>query len=243
MTARRRSTPTWDTWLYLGAIAVINLPLVVAGHPSVSLVLFPDAVRAGEWWRLVLHPFVHVSLWHLALDGLAFVLLMRSLDALRPLERLVTAATAASTSAFAASLNGGELAVHGLCGLSGSAHGLMAASGLLMLRYGDESDRRVGRWLVGLVSLKALFEAVSGQILFEPLYFGRLGFPNAFCHLGGVLGGLLVASLVGPRLARRSRAQRMECAALTAGSAGESGAAATSPFRPGAHAHPAVPCH
>ena len=235
MAARCRPAPAWDTSLCLGAIVVINLPLVLVGQPRASLVLFPDAVRAGEWWRLVLHPFVHVSLYHLALDGLAFLLLLRSLDRLRPLERLATAATTAATSAFAASLNGAELAAHGLCGLSGAAHGLMAASGLLMLCYGSSADRRTGRWLVGLVSLKALFEAVTGRILFESLHFGRLGLPNAFCHLGGVLGGLVVAALLGGRVARRRGA------GLTADRAGESAAAATSLFRPGARARPVAP--
>jgi membrane associated rhomboid family serine protease len=205
MAIRRRLLETWDVWIASAVIAALNAPLILSGHANVALVFFPDAVRAGEWWRLVLHPFVHVSLWHLALDGLAFVLLLRSLDTITPIRRLAIAGVAAATSATAASLRAGELAAHGLCGLSGAAHGLMAASGLVMCCQGDGSDRRLGRWLLGLVSAKAIFEAASGHILFEPVYHGQLGLPNAFCHLGGVLGGVLSALVIGMRSGERRR--------------------------------------
>ena len=33
-----------------------------------------QAVGGGQWWRLLTHPFVHVSAWHLLLDASIYIL-------------------------------------------------------------------------------------------------------------------------------------------------------------------------
>jgi rhomboid family GlyGly-CTERM serine protease len=198
MLTSRRLRNTWDRWLVVALLVAANLPLFATHQPNLALVLFPDAVARGEWWRLILHPFVHVSLYHLLLDGVAFVLLLGSLEALSPARRLLIAASAAAGSIVAAGLANGELATYGLCGLSGSAHGLMVASGLLMLQRGERSDRALGLTLVVVVGLKSLFEVATGHVFFESLHLGNIGTPNPLCHLGGVLGAL--ALLLAPRL-------------------------------------------
>src|SRR4051812_26494304 len=65
--------------LIFGALVILcNAPLLV-GACWHSLIFRPDAVHHGEWWRLFTHPFVHVTWYHLLLDGIAFFTLYNSL--------------------------------------------------------------------------------------------------------------------------------------------------------------------
>ena len=50
------------------------------GGLNSAMLFLPDAVRAGEWWRVLTHPFVHVTWYHLLLDGAAFFLLYNELQ-------------------------------------------------------------------------------------------------------------------------------------------------------------------
>src|SRR5207244_6494771 len=60
--------------LFVVVVAVLNAPLL-AGSCSNPLIFATAAVRAGEWWRLFTHPFVHVSCYHLIWDASAFFML------------------------------------------------------------------------------------------------------------------------------------------------------------------------
>jgi membrane associated rhomboid family serine protease len=102
------------------------VPLLVAGTPPVRFVYSPSAIADGEWWRLLSHPFVHVSRYHLLLDGIAFIALLWGLADRRASERIGLVAASAAASLLAASCVPGETATYGLCGLSGVGHGLMA---------------------------------------------------------------------------------------------------------------------
>ena len=82
------------------------------------------AVRAGEWWRLVTYPFVHVSWYHLLLDAAAFFTAYVELRHRRGLERLGFVAAAGAGGLLAAWWLAPIVFTRGLCGLSGVAHGL-----------------------------------------------------------------------------------------------------------------------
>ena len=163
------------------------MSLLFALLPFRSYLYFnPDAVAAGQWWRVLTHPFVHVSWYHLLLDGSAFVLLYRSLE-----QRRLSHLVAAGAGSLLASLwYWPTIGQTGLCGLSGMAHGLMAVSALEMIRRQD----RLGWLCLLLVAGKSIWEAVTGQVFFTWLHFGLMGTPVAVCHLGGVVGGMLVWS-------------------------------------------------
>jgi len=77
----------------------------------------------------------------------------------------------------------------GLCGLSGIGHGLMAFSGLEMMR--DGSNRNTGVVIGMLVVVKSIYEAAAGTVLFAFFHRGMCGVPLAACHAGGVLGGIV----------------------------------------------------
>lgn len=168
-------------------IAAMNLHLlgIGTGHQWIYL---PDAVSSGDWWRLVTHPFVHVSWYHLALDAGAFWLLYQSLHENRGFRKLLVAAVCGGASLLAAVLFSPDIATTGLCGLSGTAHGLMAFAGLEMTF--TRGSRRAGWLTFLLVFVKSIYEAATGTVVFDFMHMGLCGSPLAICHLGGVIGGI-----------------------------------------------------
>jgi rhomboid family GlyGly-CTERM serine protease len=166
------------------------LLILVALLPLYRLLAFDThAVLTGQWWRLLTHPFVHVSWYHALLDGAALLLLWRSLER----RRLAHIILPAAGSLLAALWFWPAINQTGLCGLSGIAHGLMAISALEMIRRGD----RLGWFCLALVTGKSIWEAATGQVFFSWLHFGLMGTPVAVSHLGGVVGGLLSWALGG----------------------------------------------
>jgi rhomboid family GlyGly-CTERM serine protease len=204
-----RLVRNWDISLFSAVLVVVSLPLVVRGEPPLRFAYLPVAVAHGEWWRLLTHPFVHVSRYHLLLDGVAFLSLLASLADRRAGERAALVAASAAASLAAASLLPGETATFGLCGLSGVGHGLMAGGAVLTLRdEWDPSARRTAAIVLAVVGVKAVIEAASGRLLFDLVHLGDLGRPNPLCHLGGVLGGGLTALVLSPLGCRPSRPGR-----------------------------------
>lgn len=183
----RLKAVTIDVWLLLLLIAVLNRHLI--GVPVRSIpVFFPASVAAGEWWRVFTHPFVHVSWYHLMLDAGAFFILYRGLKDTRIYLRLLVLFLCAGMSLLAAVWSVRDMDTVGLCGLSGTAHGLMALSGLEMMQ------QKKMQFLPGLISflavtLKSIVEFISGQVVFDFMHMGLCGTPLAACHLGGVIGG------------------------------------------------------
>jgi rhomboid family GlyGly-CTERM serine protease len=190
--------------LFAGLVAILNLHLVGIGSP-LSWVFYPQTVMQGQWWRLLSHPFVHVTPYHLLLDGGAFFLLYSGLSEKRPGRRLAYVGVAALSSLTGALAFASPLGETGLCGLSGIAHGLMAVSGLEMI--GDGIHRRTGWITFGSVAAKSLYEAYRGEVVFEFLHMGMCGIPLAACHLGGVAGAtlLFLGFRMNDRLAASSR--------------------------------------
>src|SRR6266566_4715455 len=169
--ARNHSSaiPAWmrqrpEFLLFLGLLLGFNFP-VLFGNCWGSLMFQSEAVAEGEWWRLVTYPFVHVTWYHLLLDGAAFLTLYHSLLETRLLKRLTYVLAGAAGSLVFSWMSSDNL-VHGLCGLSGIAHGLMAVSAVEMIsdKSSDRAARRVGWISFVLVVLKAAFEAVTGRM-------------------------------------------------------------------------------
>ncbi len=171
-------------------LAIVNAPLL-GGSWSNQLAFFPMRIADGEWWRVITHPFVHVSWLHLLLDGSAFLMLYGELAHWTSRRRLAAIGWCAAGSLLAA-LPSPLVEMRGFCGLSGIAHGLMALSAIEMIRRGAVWEHRAG-WLAFLiVVVKAGFEAATGNVVLSFLHFGLMGVPIAACHAGGVIGGLVV---------------------------------------------------
>ncbi len=188
----RRILWRWELAAFALLVALFNFPLLT-GSCSTRFMFHPDAVNGGEWWRVLTHPFVHVSWYHLVLDALAFFLAYAELQHRKLQERLALVVATGAGSLMAALAASPLISTHGLCGLSGVAHGLTAVISLEMLRH---SNDKLSRWSGLLCFLgvagKSLLELITGDVLFASWHLGWLGTPIAACHAGGVLGALLV---------------------------------------------------
>jgi len=176
--------------LFTGLLALANLPMLF-GSSFQSLAFRPDEVLRGEWWRLFTHPFVHVTWYHLLLDGAAFLSLYSTLAETR-LSRRLGYVFAAGAGSLLLSWAAAPDPANGLCGLSGIAHGLMAVSAveLIIAHAPRSSERRLGWISLGLVIGKAAFEALTSRMFLSFLDFGMLGTPVAVSHAGGIIGAL-----------------------------------------------------
>ena len=179
-----------ETGLFLLALFALNCHLLLPADP---LYFQADKVAGGEWWRIFTFPFVHISLFHLALDAGAFLLLYNSLEEKRWSRRIFYVGVCGAASLLLTLVTTTQIHTLGLCGLSGIAHGLMAVSALEMIRSKSlDRSRIVAGWAMLVVVIgKSIFEAVTGHVMFEWLYFGLIGTPLVYTHLGGVLGGIL----------------------------------------------------
>lgn len=177
-----------DMAFLIGMIVLCNIHLLT-GRTCQPLIFQYDAVMAGGLYRLITHPFVHLSGYHFLLDAGAFLLLYTGLYEKRPLCRMFVLFVCGLCGLAAPLVFAPEIYSRGLCGLSGIAHGLMAYSALEMIR--DQKNFKIGVACLLLVTLKSVFEAVTGDVVFSFLHFGLCGVPIAICHTGGVMGGIV----------------------------------------------------
>ncbi len=178
-------------WLLAGVFCLINLPLAF-GYPVWTLFgLFPDAVMSGAWWRVPLHAFVHVSMYHALLDGLAFFSLLAMLPESAPKRGFILMCSVAG--AAAAALFDPVTWTQGYSGLSGAAHGLMGALCLLgaMDRQSSSTLRAAHAVVLAGTAAKCMWEAMTGSVVLAGLHPGSVGIPVVYSHAGGFLAGVV----------------------------------------------------
>lgn len=185
-----------ETILLAVLIAAANVSLAAGVFPA-SLIYLPEKVMAGQWWRLATHPFVHVSAYHLLLDGAAFLMLYAQLAEKRLAKRIgyLLGIHAAVVAGVTWSLPTVEAV--GYCGLSGLAHGLMAV--WCLERMGGGADRVQRRLAMGVLAgllVKCVYEVTAGQVLFESTHLGDVGVPVVASHLAGVLGAAAIYAIL-----------------------------------------------
>jgi rhomboid family GlyGly-CTERM serine protease len=169
------------------AMAAMNLPLLF-GQSNGGLIFLADSVLNGQWYRFFTAPFVHVSIYHLLIDGLAFVMLYSSLPYASAGGRLLSLAGIHAAVMLGVGVFGA--ADLGYCGLSGIDHGLMAVWCLEMMRSRDKTVRWAGLISLGVTVAKSIYEVASGQVVFAFLHLGSIGTPIVCSHLAGVVGGI-----------------------------------------------------
>jgi len=194
-----------ELWVLVLLIAFFNVPLLT-GSLTHSMIFLPAAVRDGEWWRLLTHPFVHVTWYHLLLDGVAFLALYGGLLERSLWRRLVVMTAAGAGSALSAYAAAPAVSTGGLCGLSGVAHGLMVFSAWELITHPalPLRERRLGWLCFILVVGKGALEAWNGRMFFTFLHFGLMGDPIAVSHAGGIMGGLIASLFFQPSQTRMS---------------------------------------
>jgi rhomboid family GlyGly-CTERM serine protease len=195
-TSRNKLIPRIELGVFLLALLVINLPML-SGNLNYTYSFFPDRVAAGEWWRILTHPFAHISLYHLAIDASAFILLYQGLSE-RSWGRRLFYGIFCALGSLAVAMLSPAMAAGGLCGLSGAAHGLMAIGALEIIgsETTDRTLRNMGIFTFWLVVGKSIIETVTGKVIFAFLHLGNVGTPLTLCHAGGVLAGIAAYLIV-----------------------------------------------
>ncbi len=151
------------------------------------------------------HLWIHQSLYHLLLDGSAFMSLW-AFSRGGTLRRLLLCLSA-NAGSVAAVLMTGLQGSGAFGGLSGVAHGLMAVVAIEWMQEQDRSLSRAGIALLSILFLKCGIELWTGAPAFSALHLGDIGTPLVACHAGGVLGaltGLGVEALLSRGLAHHS---------------------------------------
>lgn len=192
----------WESFEAQGRpFASEDLLLTVPGEELVRRgAMIPVLVKAGEAWRLLASPFLHVNLLHLVIDAM----FVRSLC--RPAEQLLGKAPLGlglflgSLGAAAWSASGGRMAL----GAAGAACG---AAGLLVtgLRGAGLPAGFAGSVRARILMNIGIFVLLSLAI---NAAMGAAGVPIALGNdvlLGGLAGGLVAGLIVAPPLVPRVR--------------------------------------
>ncbi|MBU1053702.1 MAG: rhomboid family intramembrane serine protease [Proteobacteria bacterium] len=174
-----------EIWAYILMILLCNVHIITGNLPN-ELVFYPNLNNSKAFMSIFTHPFVHVSWYHLLLDGAGFFVVYSGIQQTKMTTRLAYVAFCCTGSILLPLLFSSFKLAYGLCGLSGIAHGLMAISALEMA---NGKTFKIGIICFAIVFTKSIIEAVSGNVLFSFLHFGLMGLPVASTHLGGVLGG------------------------------------------------------
>lgn len=183
----------WATYTLLGAIGLVFLgQLILAPFDSGvdPFIQYGAKINArivqGEWWRLVTPIFVHGSLLHFFFNAYALYSLGREIEAFCGSRRFVILFFFAGVCGTTASL---LLSPSASVGASGAIFGLIGAEAVLLYR-----NRRLlgARARAGLQNILV----IAGLNLLIGLQPG-LRIDN-WAHLGGLLGGLIMAFWIGP---------------------------------------------
>ena len=137
-------------------------------------------VLAGEYWRLLTAGFVHVELWHLAMNMMALLSLGKIFEPLLGVRRylLILIPSIIVGSLFVLASPENSFVV----GLSGGIYGLLAAYITLILRTGG--------WRIPPV------RAALMNMLFINLLLNFLPNISVHAHLGGFVTGLIIYSFI-----------------------------------------------
>ncbi|CAJ0770328.1 rhombosortase [Ralstonia chuxiongensis] len=152
-----------------------------------------EAVRAGQWWRIVTAMWVHLDQWHWLADAMAAVgLILLLARVLRP-QVIVGVLVVCGVLVQIALLNQPTVQWYG--GLSGALHGLAAWGGLRLLKPStDVAEDRFSRWIgvalcAGVLVKVWLEQSWLSPIAYDPHWgFGVVRIAHAF----GAASGLLV---------------------------------------------------
>ena len=194
----RTAGKIWWAVCFISAVLLSNLHLLNGAEPT-SFLFETSSVVKGEWWRILTHPFVHVSWYHLILDSAAILLLWREICHLSHFQKFMVSLACGAMSLVFSLCFSPHIHRYGLCGFSGVAHGLAVFLGLSWLCAGLHYNlaRRIWFMTAGLTLtlatiIKSIFEMISGSVVFANAHVGELGIPIVDAHLGGAAGGCLV---------------------------------------------------
>jgi membrane associated rhomboid family serine protease len=144
-----------------------------------------DAVRAGEWWRLLSGTYLHGNLWHFGFNVMALLALGRMVEAFAhrayvPLVYLLSGIAASVVSQFASPHIDSV-------GASGAILGLFGFLAVMARRRREMMPPGFGRAIIMDVAVIAAMGVVG------------LGYIDNWAHAGGFVSGALIGALAIPK--------------------------------------------
>ncbi|MBK9444525.1 MAG: rhomboid family intramembrane serine protease [Comamonadaceae bacterium] len=171
-----------------------------SGVPLAWGASFGPATQDGQWWRLLTAMFVHFGLVHLVLNMWALWDVGRLVERLLgPLRFALLYAGSGLIGNLLSLVVQGNQAVSG--GASGAIFGLYGAMLVSLWRERAQVERREFRWVFGVAVVFALLTLGMGWL--------ASGIDNA-AHLGGLISGACLSSLLPRRWSPRSPALQRE---------------------------------
>jgi rhomboid protease GluP len=168
-----------------------SLPVLLALGAKVNAL-----IQAGEYWRLITPMFLHLNLIHLAVNTYALLLLGGFIEQLYGPRRLLILYV---MSGFCGNLFSYLMNPGASLGASTAVAGLFGSVLVFWWKYrqaiAPEYWQRMGTHLFGLLFINVMLGAV-------------LPFLDSWGHLGGLLGGMLVAALAESRLSGEDGRER-----------------------------------
>jgi membrane associated rhomboid family serine protease/Flp pilus assembly protein TadD len=188
----RRYYPVVATYVILAVnVLVFVLMTLAGGSKDVQVLLsfgasYGPFFRAGEYWRLVMPMFLHIGVAHLATNMFGLVLLGCFLEPLYGYGRFSLIYV---LSGMAGSLLSMEASIHIAAGASGAIFGIAGAMLVTGFLHPEAVPRR---W-------KNVFGIGILLVIVINLAFGRfVKHIDNWAHLGGLLGGIVLALLIPP---------------------------------------------
>jgi rhomboid protease GluP len=171
-----------------GVYGIITLTILIwllaVEYPNVVLgfaLLIPEAVRDGEWWRLITSVFLHDEWTHIMFNMVTLYFFGSIAERIYGLPRFFTIYLCAG---LAGSLLSVALSGHNSLGASGAVFGLFGA----LLAFGQFNRKAFAMTIGTSVYMLLIINLIFGFIM-----------PNVnnFAHIGGLIGGFLTAMTVG----------------------------------------------
>jgi rhomboid protease GluP len=164
-------------------------------------------VRAGEYWRLVTAMFLHAGVGHLAMNMLGLYLLGGMLERVYRYGRFALIYVGAGISGACLSLVGSADVAVGASGAIMGLAGAMVATGFLHPEAVPPRWRRIfGLRLLPYIAADLLLGVLIN--LAPGSMYRAFGMPlvriDNWAHLGGLLGGMVLAGLIAPPKPKKS---------------------------------------
>lgn len=174
----------------------INFNFLGLGTTNSAIVLgayYKAFISAGEIWRLLTVGFVHVEIWHLAMNMYSFYNLGSSLETYYGSLKygIILVLSTLSGSLFTYIIDSNVVCV----GLSGGLYGLMGAEIMLIVRSGAINDARVRSSLISVVIMNICVNFIPSV--------------GVYAHLGGLCMGVLLGMAFDER--HNDKAMRKNC--------------------------------
>ncbi len=173
------------TYVILGICILINIAITFfnfSTETETAILLgayYKSFIIAGEWWRMLTCGFVHISIWHLFMNGISLLnlgtLFENRFGVLRYL--IILFASVIGGSVFSFCMEGNIVAV----GLSGGLYGLMGGYIILVILNGMIKRPDVLTQLIRVILINVMINFMPGIAV--------------SAHLGGFLFGMVLTAL------------------------------------------------